>query len=301
MLSLSKPIVCTLPSSALRIMPSASNMLTSCLVAGLALAPTTGASSATAFQYGMSQFLLPQGIWSPPTSDYSNGTYKHVVFLSFDGMHQFDLDRIISGNAASNFSRIAKNAIEYCNARTSSPSDSLPATASLFTGAAPRSHGVFWEQMYDRSLYTGGTGCSGNPGATCDYSEAADLNSSLLDGGNGFNLTYLPHMKTTWGTCQPVLPHNFLRTNTVFEVARANGLWTAFADKHLSYEFVVGPSGTGLSEGYYPEIASFDSSLASQQAWDDLHCTHNCLHSTLVLFANRHRVRVAKLDERKLS
>lgn len=226
----------------------------------------------------MSYFTLPDGIWPPTTPLYSSGEYKQVVFLSFDGMHQFDLTRFIGLYPNSTFAKMVQNAVVYSNARASSPSDSLPATASLFTGAAPRTHGIYWEQMFDRSLYTGGTNCTGPIGGICDYSEACDLNNTLLDGGNGFNMTYLPHQKTAWGTCVPVLPHDFLQVNTVFEVGRANGLWTAFADKHLSYEFLNGPSGTGLSEGYFPEIASVASTLEAQQAWDDLHCLFRALH-----------------------
>ena len=226
------------------------------------------------FHYGMSYFVLPNGIWPEVTTLYSTGQYKRAIFISFDGMHQFDLTRIITEQPQSNFSKLVQNGVMFSSARATSPSDSLPATASIFTGAAPRSHGIFWEQMFDRSLYTGGTGCTGPIGGICDYSEAADTNSSLPDGGNAFNLTYLPHEKTAWGTCRPVLPHDFLRVNTIFEVARGNGLWTAFADKHLSYEFVNGPSGTGLSEGYFPEIASVASTLEAQQAWDDLHCLY---------------------------
>lgn len=234
---------------------------------------------ALGFNYGQSYFTTPQGYYPPPTDLYSNGQYKQVIFLSFDGLHQFDLVRWIDLYPNSTFASLVKNSIVYSNARTSSPSDSLPATASIFTGAAPRTHGIYWEQMFDRSLYTGGTNCTGPIGGIVDYSEASDLNSSSIDGGNGFNLTYLPERLTAWGTCEPVYPHDFLRVNTVFEVGRGNGIYTAFADKHLSYEFVSGPSGTGLSEGYFPEISAVDSTLDAQQAWDDLHCkSHTSAH-----------------------
>jgi hypothetical protein len=249
------------------------NRIVHILTAGTTILGPAGAASPSSFHYGMSYFTIPNGIWPEVTTLYQTGQYKRAIFISFDGMHQFDLTRITQ-DPQSNFSKLLDNGVMFSSARATSPSDSLPATASIFTGAAPRTHGVFWEQMFDRSLYTGGTDCTGPIGGLCDYSEAADLNSSLPDGGNGFNLTYLPHQKTSWGTCQPVLPHDFLRVNTMFEVARGNGLWTAFADKHLSYEFVNGPSGTGLSEGYFPEIASVASTLDAQQAWDDLHCLH---------------------------
>ena len=153
---------------------------------------TPACAAQSGFHYGMSYFVLPNGIWPQVTTLYSTGQYKQAVFLSFDGMHQFDLSRIIAENPGSNFTKLVNNGIMYSSARATSPSDSLPATASIFTGAAPRTH----------------------------------------------------------------------------------GLWTAFADKHLSYEFLNGPSGTGLSEGYFPEIASVGDTLAAQQAWDDLHCKY---------------------------
>src|SRR5262249_28868398 len=53
-----------------------------------------------------------------------------------------------------------------------------------------------------------------------------------------------------------VFPHNYLKVNTVFEVIRAAGGYTAWADKHLSYELVNGPSGTGVADLYTPEINS---------------------------------------------
>lgn len=112
----------------------------------------------------------------------------------------------------------------------------------------------------------------GPPGTIADYSEAIDLDSSKIDGGGGFNLSTLPQQKTVWGTCAYVYPHNFIRTNTVFEVGRGNGPVTAYADKHLAYEFLNGPSGVGLTQGYFPEVASVDGSLMGQEGWDDLHC-----------------------------
>ena len=213
-----------------------------------------------------------QGGWLPASTSYASGPYKQALFLSFDGLHQFDLVDYIAKYPNSTWASIVKNAVVYSNARASSPSDSLPATAALFAGASPRNSGIWWEQSYDRSLYPGGSNCKGPQGAVCDYSEAGDLNSSALDGGGGFNLSYFPMQKTTWGTCEVVLPHNFIRVNTMFEIGRANGLVTAYADKHPSYEFLNGPSGVGLSQGYFPEVASVDSTVEAQEAWDDLHC-----------------------------
>ena len=64
---------------------------------------------------------------------------------------------------------------------------------------------------------------------------------------------------------------SYIKANTIFEVARQNGLETAYADKHLSYTFVNGPSGIGVSQGYFPELASVSATDGAQNSWDDLH------------------------------
>ena len=229
--------------------------------------------------YGGSDPPPEQAQWLPVTDSYSHGAYKQAIYLSFDGMHQFDLTNYIAKYPDSTFASIVKNAVVYSNARTSSPSDSLPATASLFTGASARNNGIFWETVYDRALYAPASNCTGPVGTVCDFSEADDLDSTMLDGGGAFNLSVLPMKKTSWGTCEIVYPHNFVRTNTIFEVGRGNGLVTAYADKHPSYEFLNGPSGVGLTQGYFPEVASVDGTLEAQEDWDDLHCLSSLRHS----------------------
>jgi hypothetical protein len=102
--------------------------------------------------YGGSEPAPHLSQWLPPSTSYSSGPYKQAIYLSFDGMHQFDLTNYISLYPNSTFAEILKTAIVYSNARTSSPSDSLPATASIFTGAYPRENGIFWETVWDRSL-----------------------------------------------------------------------------------------------------------------------------------------------------
>ena len=47
-------------------------------------------------------------------------------------------------------------------------------------------------------------------------------------------------------SCTRVYPHQYLKVNTVFEVARAHDLRTAWSDKHPAYEILSGPSGTGV-------------------------------------------------------
>src|SRR3954447_6795165 len=73
------------------------------------------------------------------------------------------------------------------------------------------------------------------------------------------------------GVCEPLYPHMRVRVNTVFEVARAAGLQTVYADKHPAYDLVRGPSGKGLSEGYFPEIAATPTTVNATIAYDRLH------------------------------
>ncbi|KAK1046222.1 hypothetical protein LTR74_017999 [Friedmanniomyces endolithicus] len=222
--------------------------------------------------YGGYSYVNPSGQWIPPTTAYSKGEYKQVVMLSFDGMHQFDLMDYVAKYPNSTWATIIlKNGIMYENARASEPSDSFPATTALFCGASPRVSGIWWDDVYDRALYPAGSNCTGPIGSEAAWDESNDLNSSLIDGGGALNVSHLPMQLTAWGTCQPVYPHNYLRVNTVFEVGRANGLVTAYADKHLTYEFMNGPSGVGLSEIYTPEVASVANTIQAQLAWDDLH------------------------------
>ena len=49
-----------------------------------------------------------------------------------------------------------------------------------------------------------------------------------------------------------------MKTNTIFEVVKASGRRTAWADKHPAYDLVNGPSGRGVDDLYTPEITNVD-------------------------------------------
>ena len=51
---------------------------------------------------------------------------------------------------------------------------------------------------------------------------------------------------------QAGVPAPYLKVNTIFEVARAAGLRTAWSDKHPAYEILNGPSGTGVQDLFTP-------------------------------------------------
>jgi hypothetical protein len=65
------------------------------------------------------------------------------------------------------------------------------------------------------------------------------------------------------GECKPVYPHEYIRTNTIFEIIRKAGGLTAWSDKHPAYEVLSGPSGKGIDDLFTPEINSQDPAAAA--------------------------------------
>jgi len=192
---------------------------------------------------------------------------RHVLLLSIDGLHAVDLARYVRLNPNSALAQLTNMGITYTNAATSKPSDSFPGLLSMVTGGSPRSTGVFYDDSYDRTLSAPGSNCS-TKGTEIVYDESIDFNLNALDAGGGINPANLP-LDGSKG-CTPVYPHSFLQANTIFEVARNAGLYTAWSDKHPSYEILNGPSGKGVADLYTPEIAATDGTRLGTQAYDDL-------------------------------
>jgi hypothetical protein len=210
-------------------------------------------------------FILPNKA-SASTQDSPN-KISHVLLLSIDGLHEQDLARYTNLNPNSALAQLSHLGTTYTNASTSKPSDSFPGLLSMVTGGSPRSTGVFYDDSYDRNLSAPGSNCSVK-GTEVVYDESIDINSNALDAGGGIDPAALP-LDGSNG-CKPVYPHSFLRVNTIFEVARQAGLYTAWSDKHPAYDLVNGPSGNGVADLYTPEIASTDGTRLGTQAYDDL-------------------------------
>ena len=199
-------------------------------------------------------------------SDNSNGNgergYRHVLLLSVDGLHRGDLARWVENNPQSALAQLARHGVTYTNATTTTPSDSFPGLLAQVTGGTPKSTGVYYDDSYDRTLYypgsvTPGSPCAGDAGTEVIYDETMDIDFTQLLSG-GIDPVNLPLAKAADGTCQPLFPHDFLKVNTIFQVARQHGLHTAWSDKHYSYDIVNGPSagGVGVEDLYTPEINS---------------------------------------------
>jgi len=211
-------------------------------------------------------------------------TAEHVLLLSVDGLHQSDLDWYVGHHPSSALAKLVRKGVEFTHAVTPVPSDSFPGMVAQVTGGNPSSTGVYYDDTWNHALLPAGTtSCAGaTPGVEVTYFEQLDLNPHALDAGEG--LAGLPgsilemtgHPETLIdktqlpvdpNTCEPVYPHQYLRVNTIFEVARQAGLRTAWSDKHPAYEILDGPSGTGVQDLFAPEINSDAPTIGSSIDW----------------------------------
>lgn len=217
-----------------------------------------------------------QNVQGQQESDSNKGqgeTSKHVLLLSVDGLHQKDLDLYVKNHPTSALASLVNHGTSYTHAQTPVPSDSFPGMVGQLTGGNPGTTGVYYDDTFNRALLPAGTTDCKNtaPGAEVAFTEAADKDQNALDAGQGLaglpasilNMTGQPGalldpaaLPVDPATCKPVYPHQYLKVNTVFEVAKSAGLTTAWSDKHPAYEILNGPSGKGLDDLFTPEINS---------------------------------------------
>jgi hypothetical protein len=192
----------------------------------------------------------------------------HVLLISVDGLHALDLSNYVATHQDSTLAALSRHGVTYTNNSTSTPSDSFPGLASLVTGGSPTTTGLWYDDTYNRALSppvdTDGLGnpggpCPGKIGTNVAWDEAVDIDLTKLDGGGGINPNFL--VRDPNRSCKTILPHQYLRVNTIFEVVKSHGERTAWTDKHPSYEWTNGPSGEGVEDFYGPEINSIPVAL----------------------------------------
>lgn len=169
---------------------------------------------------------------------------RHVLLVSIDGLHALDLRNFLVGHPHSALAGLAETGIEYTNAASPPPADSFPGLLALVTGGTPEVTGVYFDVSYARRLSPAGSRCR-KIGTAVAFDESMDGKNGSLDPA------MLP---LDPAGCKPLYPHSYLKVNTVFEVVRQSGGYTAWIDKHPVYEIVEGPSGKGLNDLYTPEI-----------------------------------------------
>jgi hypothetical protein len=234
---------------------------------------------------GLAAALWGAAVASAATTQPGNGGHghhkgiQHVLLISVDGLHQQDLTWYVKNNPNSLLAALYGKGVEYRNAQTPFPSDSTPGMTAQVTGGDPRVTGLYYDDTWNHDVFPAGTtNCSGPvPGGEAAYEEAIDINSNSLDAGQGLmnlpgsilqmtpnpvdviNPKNLPVDPTT---CKPIYPNQYLKVNTIFNVARAHGLRTAWSDKHPAYQMFNGPTGTngptgsGVQDYFTPEINS---------------------------------------------
>jgi hypothetical protein len=181
---------------------------------------------------------------------------KHVLLVSVDGLHALDVARYITSHPKSALAELASHGITYTNARTPANSDSFPGLLALVTGGSPITTGLFYDVSYDRTIFDPtNTTCSGGAGNMMVFDESIDVYVNNVS-QNVIDPTKLARIRDTHGNCVALYPHSALRTNTIFEVVKAAGGHTAWADKHPAYDLVNGPSGHGVDDLYTPEITN---------------------------------------------
>src|ERR1700732_1068683 len=190
----------------------------------------------------------------------------HVLLISVDGLHALDVANFVDAHPNSALAELSRHGVTYSNARTPANSDSFPGLLALVTGGSPITHGLFYDVSYDRTIFDPtNTACSGPPGNNMVFDESIDLYNAANVSQNVIDPSKLPRRLDPRGRRGPVYPHDAIRTNTIFEVVKAAGGVTAWADKHPAYDLVNGPSGKGVDDLYTPEVTNvngFDNTVS---------------------------------------
>jgi hypothetical protein len=211
---------------------------------------------------------------------------RRVLLISVDGMHAVDFTNCANGISTVNngapycpvLAALGNTGINYVAASTSKPSDSFPGLTAIITGGSPALTGVYYDVAYSRNYNapakTTGNGvqaglCTPNmppTGTTTEYEEGIDIDQTMVNGGapgaaltdGGIASIDLQRLvRDPSNGCNPVLPWEFVRVNSIFSVIHQAGGYAAWSDKHPAYSSVasgIGPAA--LDDFYAPEINS---------------------------------------------
>src|ERR1700733_12567195 len=219
-------------------------------------------------------------------NSFAKGPIKHVLLISVDGMHAVDFTNCANGISTVNngqlfcpaIAALGKTGVNYVAASTSKPSDSFPGLIAIVTGGSPALTGIYYDVAYSRNLdapaKTTGNGLAAGPctpgaaptGTTTEYEEGIDIDqtkvnggapgAALIDGGIA-SIDTKKLVRDPSKGCNPVLPWNFVRANTIFSVIHGAGGYAAWSDKHPAYSAVAAGLGPAALDDFYgPEINS---------------------------------------------
>jgi hypothetical protein len=219
---------------------------------------------------------------------------NHVLLISVDGLHQSDLEWLVAQHPSSELAKLVRGGAEFSNAHAADPSDSDPGGTAIMTGGDPPATGVYYDVEYSHGVFPPGTtDCSGPvPGGNAIYDSPDDKLPAvpdLLNNGSGntfpsfdeggaiypggvdtnpgaiMNLSPRPQsgldpatFPVDPNTCKPIMPWDYLKVNTIFQVIHNAGMRTAWSDKHAIYTSFNGPGsgGNSIDDFFGPEIDS---------------------------------------------
>ena len=81
-----------------------------------------------------------------------DGRFRHVLFISIDGMHAPDMAVWIKNNPNSALTKLSTQGLMYTNASSTKPSDSIPSAVGIFTGASPATGGTYYDDAYNHAM-----------------------------------------------------------------------------------------------------------------------------------------------------
>jgi hypothetical protein len=233
---------------------------------------------------GAGMLVATVGGGATSSSAAGHDSAQHVLLISVDGLHQTDLAWYVAMHPTSALASLVSHGVQFTHAQTPVISDSFPGMVGQVTGGDPGVTGVYYDDTYNHALDPAGTTdcATTKPGVEVTYFEALDKNPLSIDAGQG--LAGLPgsilqmtgnsatlinpsQLPVDPATCQPVYPQDYLKVNTIFEVARTAGLRTAWSDKHPAYSILNGPSGNGIEDLFTPEINSNAPNVGDSNDW----------------------------------
>ena len=166
----------------------------------------------------------------------------------------------LTGGGAGHVRRVLRRHVQPRAARPGTRSDcstATPGTEVAWTEAADRSQNPITLDAGQKLTDSGADQPADRTPCAQTLADAPALTKAILKmTPNPQALLDPAALPVDPATCLPVYPHQYLKVNTVFEVARADGLRTAWSDKHPAYEILNGPSGTGVQDLFTPEINS---------------------------------------------
>jgi hypothetical protein len=194
---------------------------------------------------------IPEQYPKPLTHTATNHPASHILLVSVDGLHAFDLATYVAAHPASTLAKLSAHGVTYTNAHAPW-ADPIASFVSLVTGGTPISTGIVATHAWDHSLSPAGSACRTH-GALLSFDQQYRKSQSPLDPASD---------------CKPLEPHTLLRVNTIFEVVHSRIGPTAWAgESEAATDLLRGPSGQGLT--FAEAIPAGESNIAIAQSQDE--------------------------------